>query len=113
MRITAAGGVWMGKVVLVSPAAIDLTLDVGTRSVAMKDIGKIEVPGHFASRGALVGGLIGVALGLVSTAGCRGLVCGHPFTAFVTALFGGIGAGAGALIGRSVPRWQIIYPPRR
>ncbi len=62
----------------------------------------LPAEGHPVRRGAVIGGLVGAGLGLVSSVAiCSDdfFDCGAAEVLAVTGIFGGIGAGLGALIG--------------
>ena len=64
-----------------------------------------------AGKGAIYGGIAGAALGLLGGAGSDGyFACGGDCYALVALAVGGMGAGAGALIGAVVgrERWQEV-----
>ena len=80
-------------------------------SLPLAEISRIEIrAGTQAGRGARVGAILGLALAAASCAAdygaCSGDSPGDTVGAFLlsTSLF----AGAGALIGLTIPRWRVI-----
>ncbi len=79
------------------------------RSVPRAEIRRVLlVRGSHAGRGALLG--FGIGAGTLAIL-CRRHDCdfNEPTYVIVMAMFGGIGAAAGALIGRAFPKREVIY----
>ena len=66
---------------------------------------------HHASRGALIGGLVGAAFGGIA-ASCRGNSgeCGGLWIPIGAGVFGAGGAAVGAIVGAAIPAGEIWKP---
>jgi hypothetical protein len=112
-----SGAVTQGRFVALS----DQSLRVLAESARLVDLPESSVAriDHVRSRkgkGALIGLLAGVAVGVLAVAAtpsCSGFGCVGPpkrtAVAGVTAFLGGIGAGIGAVVGAKRPHRRLIY----
>ena len=107
-----------GRVVRISASSIDLLVNDGSREWPVSDVARITQRRGHAGRGALVGLAFGAGLGalLAFTDGnCQNFGyqgCGRDdaeAALFLAALFGGIGAGAGAAIGAAIRPEHVLY----
>ena len=126
-----ADPLWEAVVAIPSDSILDVYLDSGdsirgrfrsadqqtlvlvegrnTRSVPRAEIRRVLlVRGNYAKKGALIGLPIGAATAVI--------LCGEqdcdlsPLGGFIVgSIFGGIGAGAGALLGAAFPKREVIY----
>jgi hypothetical protein len=113
-----AGTTVKGRVVRISATSIDLLVNDGSREWAASDVAWITQRRGHAVQGALTGLAIGAISGVL-----LGLTDGYcqnyhyegcvrddaEMTLVVAALFGGIGAGAGAAIGAAIRPERVLY----
>jgi hypothetical protein len=117
LRVTDAGGiVTSGRLTALSDQSLRLLVPPGNPlEMPASSVHKIERVTSHARKGALVGLIGGAAAGLLGVAmspECEGFCVGPSKGEIllpIAGLFGGIGAGVGALIGAAHPRHQLIY----
>ena len=117
LRVTDDGGlVTTGRLTALSDRSLRLLVSPGTPlEMSASSVHKIERVTSRAGKGALVGLIGGAAAGLVGVAmspECEGFCVGPSKGAIlfpIAGLFGGIGAGVGALIGAAHPRRQLVF----
>lgn len=107
----STGNVSKGRVVGLTPTALDLMTKSGARELAETDIVDIkqwrhDSVGNGAGSGAVAGGVIGI-IGAAAICGDFGH-CAGPAAAMI-ALFSGLGAGVGVGLDALIPEKQIIY----
>jgi hypothetical protein len=107
----------IGSLDNLQPDTLFLRFDVekSPLAIARDTITRIErSQGETSSvgKGALIGLGVGAGIGAVFFGAGDGFVSGTSFALFGAVLFGGIGAGAGALIGASSrsEEWEQVYP---
>lgn len=84
-------------------------------TLSLGDVGTVAVRGRHTKTGAIVGGTVGLAAGILAGwfvgALCDAAVCDRvqPFLATIP-LFAGGGTLLGAAIGSAVPKWSLVFP---
>jgi hypothetical protein len=117
LRVTDAAGIaTTGRLLTLSDHSLRLLAPTGSPlDLSASSAHKIERVTSQARKGALVGLIGGAAagmLGVAMTPECEGFCVGPSKGEVllpVAGLFGGIGAGLGALIGAAYPRHRLIY----
>lgn len=116
---TVSAGLLEGVAAAASDQSVLLDRNGDRLEIARADIQKVWVRGRATKKGAIIGGIVGLAAGVT-----YGLLITRPESspcdadnctrAGVTAVSGAIGlaagAGIGALIGSVIPRWRLRFP---
>lgn len=115
LRITdRAGVVTNGKLLGLSLDTLQLTLSPGRSfQIAEPSLARVERVTRATVRGVIIGLFIGAATGVVAVAEACNRGCYGPgkneWMLPVAGVFGGIGAGVGALIGSAIPVHRLVY----
>ena len=114
-------GTVTGEYAGLGPSALRLSISPGGEQVHEVDLDAIlrlersrrRTVGEGAGRGALWGGVAGALFGLGVGAACSSDAAGCPGVLVGSAVFGGIGAGAGAAIGMAArgTTWEEVPLP--
>ena len=105
--VTTGGRKVTGKFVQVSRTSVTLMVGDDHREIPSSDVGRVRRAGNRYRSGALWGGAIFGAMGLLSSAGCSGGGCGNPL--FVGMFTGTAGVLWGAAIGAAIPKHPVVY----
>jgi len=105
--VTTGGRKVTGKFVQVSRTSVTLMVGDDHREIPSSDIRRVRRAGNRYRSGALWGGAIFGAMGLLSSAGCSGGGCGNPL--FVGMFTGTAGVLWGAAIGAAIPKHPVVY----
>ena len=106
---TSRGGKVRGKLVRASRASVILIVGDDHRAIPSSDVRRVTRAGNRYRSGALWGGGILGALGLLSSAACSGHGCGSPL--FIAMFMGTTGAAWGAAIGAGISKHPVVYEP--
>ena len=106
---TTGGQKVRGKFVQVSSTSVMLMVRGDRREIRSSDIRLVKRAGNRYRSGALWGGAIFFAGGVVASASCSGGVseCGNPL--FAGVFMGSAGALWGTVIGAVIPRHPVVY----
>ena len=106
---TIGGQKVTGKFVQVAQTSVTLNVNGDDRVIPSSEIRLITRAGNRYRSGALLGGTIVGALGLIASASCSGgsSSCGNPL--FVGMFMGSAGSLWGAAIGAAIPKYPVVY----
>jgi hypothetical protein len=120
VRLEAAGlGRVEGRFIASNGTAVTLASHAGSLKIPLGDLERLWVRGRATQRGALIGSIAGVVVGIAGGLAISGVACnpvdGGDCTALevaaVTGLLGGAGgAVVGAGVGFAVPVWRLRFP---
>lgn len=105
-----------GRLLAVGSDSLEISVDGVPAGVSLDAIDAVWSRGRAVGRGALIGGLVGFALGaayglLIGEVACAETSCTRLETGAVGGLiFGAAGTGAGALVGLAIPVWRQRFP---
>jgi hypothetical protein len=104
---TLGGQKVRGKFVQASSTSVMLMVRGDHREIRSSDIRLVTRAGNRYRSGALWGGAIFLADGVLASASCRGSGCGNPL--FAGMFMGSHGALWGAVIGAAIPKHSVVY----
>jgi len=119
VKVLRASGTTIGQFSSMAGDSIALLTDDGSpTTLKLDDVEAAWSRKHQAGKGALIGGIAGVALGALLGAVANGFCeaevgdCGSTAGMVIVGGLGGgaIGAGVGALIGAAIPGWKPMSP---
>jgi len=105
-----------GRLLAVGRDSLALSVDGVPAGVALGAVDGVWSRGRAVGRGALIGGLVGFALGatyglLIGEIACAETSCTRLEVGAVGGLVvGAAGTGVGALVGLAIPVWRQRYP---
>lgn len=105
---TAGGQKVRGKFVQASRTSVMLSVGGDPREIRSSDVRLVTRTGNRYRSGALWGGVIGGAMGVLASASCgRSTECGNPV--FAGMVGGGTGVLWGAVVGGVIPKHPVVY----
>jgi len=108
---TASGGKMKGKLLELSDSSFTMLVGRERRTLQKSEIQEVSEIHRHAGKGALIGTGIGAAFGVVGMiAGCAD--CGVETVGYAVIgaiVYGGIGAGIGALAGAATQTERVVY----
>jgi hypothetical protein len=104
------GSTLTGHVLTVTPQTLTIAVDGTSHEFGEATVSRIERRRRFAMRGALLGAVGSVVLGMVAQTSCGGL-CEQswPGELVIVGIWAGLGAGTGAAVGAAFHRSEVVY----
>ena len=102
-----------GRLIDVSTTSLKLRVDGKEETLPQSRVQRVAERRHMTGRYSLIGLALGAGIGVIAGLGtdtdCFGCLSRGDTTAAATMVFGGLGAGVGAVVGRFVARERVVY----